>query len=148
MTVNEFLTKNPDACQSAKNWLQVGNYITIQDAWNDCKRSDWMLWALKRPSFNDQKILRLLACAFVRRTPLSDGRTVWDLLTDERSRNAVIVAERYAKGNATLEELREARNAAAYAAAAYAAAAYAVDAAAAVVKSVQADIIREYTPTI
>lgn len=32
---------------------------------------------------------------------MADGRTVWDLLTDERSRNAVIVAEKYVNGEAT-----------------------------------------------
>ena len=55
--------------------------------------------------------LRLWGCWCVRNTPISDCRTVWDLLTDPRSRNAVEVAERLARGEATREEL-----AAAYAA--------------------------------
>ena len=54
--------------------------------------------------------LRLFACWCVRNTPLVDGRVVWDLLTDERSRTAVEVAERYADGLATNEELGVARN--------------------------------------
>lgn len=55
---------------------------------------------------------RLYACWCVRNTPLGDGRTVWDLLTDPRSRHAVEVAERYADGLATDEELDAARAAA------------------------------------
>jgi hypothetical protein len=130
-----------------------------------------MLWSLKRMHFNDHKILRLLACSFVRRTPLADGRFVWDLLTDERSRQAVITAEAYALGKATDDDLRLARNAAdaaadaaAYAtasaaasaavavaaASAYAAVAVAVAAAYAAsvsaVNTEQANIIHEYIP--
>lgn len=56
--------------------------------------------------------LRLLACRFVRETPLADGRRVWDLLSDARSRAAVEVAERYAVGQATEKELDAARGAA------------------------------------
>jgi hypothetical protein len=44
--------------------------------------------------------LRLLACAAC--------RTVWDSLVDDRSRNAVIVAERFADGQASQEELEAA----------------------------------------
>ena len=58
------------------------------------------------------KILRLFACWCVRNTPLQDGRKVWDLLTDERSRTAVEVAEQYARGEATDEELEAAWDAA------------------------------------
>jgi hypothetical protein len=56
------------------------------------------------------------ACRAVRETPIGDGRTVWDLLTDERSRQAVAVAERYAAGDATDEEMRAAARGAARAA--------------------------------
>ena len=49
--------------------------------------------------------LRLWGCWCVRNTPISDCRAVWDLLTDPRSRNAVEVAERLARGEATREEL-------------------------------------------
>jgi hypothetical protein len=57
-------------------------------------------------------ILRLIATECVRKTPLADGRTVSDLLTDPRSRNAVEVAERFAHGKATRQELAAARAAA------------------------------------
>jgi hypothetical protein len=70
------------------------------------------------------KELRLFGCWCVRNTPISGGRTTWDLLKDERSRNAVFVAERFAEGSAPKKELaaawaaaRGAASAAAWAAA-------------------------------
>jgi hypothetical protein len=53
-----------------------------------------------------ERELRLFACWCVRNTPLHDGRVVWDLLTDKRSKAAVEVAERYADGLATDDELQ------------------------------------------
>ena len=41
-----------------------------------------------------------------------NGKTTWDLLEDKRSKNAVIVAEKYARGEATEEELTAAGSAA------------------------------------
>ena len=55
------------------------------------------IWAATCNGVLDDKTLRLFACKCV--------REVWHLLTDERSRKAVEVAERYAVGDATDEEL-------------------------------------------
>lgn len=55
------------------------------------------IWAATCKGVLDDKTLRLFACKCV--------REVWHLLTDERSRKAVEVAERYAVGDATDEEL-------------------------------------------
>ena len=141
MKVTTFFRKYPNACPEAKEWCK--QYDTMNDAWDQCDRPDWMLWALETMDYSDDSKLRKCACRFV--------REVWELLTDERSRNAVEVAERYADGNATDEELSAARDAASAAAggaawaaartAAWAAARDAVWAAVASVK--QADIIRE-----
>jgi len=103
---------------------------TMAQVWDECPRVDWLIWIMRRTGeAPDRKALRLFACWCVRETPISGGRKVWDLLTDERSRNAVIVAERFANGEATDEELAVARRAAADAADAADAAAAAADAA-------------------
>lgn len=97
---------------SAKVIEWASKYADLADAWDVCHRSDWMLWLDKEADLLDARTLHLITCAFVRRTPLSDGRTPWDLLTDKRSRTAVVVAERYANGEATDEELAAAQDAA------------------------------------
>ena len=101
-----------------KGMAEMSKAETLQHAWLTCQRSDWMLWALRNIGYTDERTLRLYACACVRGTPLADGRTVWDLLTDARSKTAVEVAERFARGDATGQERHAA---AAVFAAAYAA---------------------------
>ena len=74
--------------------------------WDNCPRVDWLLWiAEKIGCTSDERTLRLFAVWCVREAPLADGRKVCDLLTDERSNNALVVAEKYATGNATNQEL-------------------------------------------
>ena len=53
-----------------------------------------------------------LGAKFVRHTPLADGRTVYDLLTDQRSIAAIETCEAYALGQASDEELEDAEDAA------------------------------------
>lgn len=102
------LLKQHDACDDAVEW--AANYDTLTDAWDACERPDWMLWLHANGIIKiGDRDLRLFACECVRYTPIGGGRTVWDLLTDERSRNAVEVAERYANGEATRDELYAAR---------------------------------------
>src|SRR5574340_1558441 len=101
-------TRKP--CESAAAWLET--QPDSQIAWQNCPRSDWMIWLLYELNYSDERVLRLYACWCARETPLSDGRRVWDLMTYERSRAAVEVAERFATGEATLKELRAASDAA------------------------------------
>ena len=95
------------ACDDAIKFAD--KHLSLKSAWEVCQRPDWMLWLLASIEHQDDKNYRLYACWCVRNTPLHDGRTVWDLLTDPRSKNAVEVAERYAVGDATQEELATAR---------------------------------------
>ena len=164
MKTKDFL-KQHSACKNGANWaLSIGeDMVDVWDAMIEQGKHEWLVWTATRPNVFTDSMLRKLACRFVRETPLADGRMVWDLLTDERSRKAVEVTERYADGLATDEELKTAYAAAfaaaraadqdaaraAYAAARAAdhdaayAAAYAAYAAADVAKAAQAQMIAE-----
>jgi hypothetical protein len=97
MTILEQL-KEIKACNDAIEWIESEGFTSLNQAWAKCHRSDWMIWALDNfdHSISD-KDLRLFAvrCA----------RSVQHLITDERSINAIDIAERHAHGNATDEEL-------------------------------------------
>jgi hypothetical protein len=113
MKTKEFL-KEHGACTSGARWaLSVSE--DMADVWEaliEQGKHGWLVWTATRPEVFSDSILRKLACRFIRETPLSDGRKVWDLLTDERSRKAVEVAELYANGKATAQELEAVRVAA------------------------------------
>lgn len=87
-------------------------YDTFAGWWGGTQQSDYMLWILERIEYPDDCKIRLLSCRFIRETWVNDTCTVWDLLTDDRSRSAVVAAEMYAKGWATDEELGSAEGAA------------------------------------
>jgi hypothetical protein len=73
------------------------------DVWHKAK-PEWLLWVATRPGVLTDKELRLFAvfCA----------RQVEHLLVDQRSRDAIAVAEKFANGEATPEELAAAWTAA------------------------------------
>jgi len=107
-----WLEKN-NACKEGIDWCKE-NCGTMQDVWDSLKRIDWLVWVATKEGVLTDKELRLFACFCARQN--------WHLLTDERSRNAIEVAERFANGKATKEELKAAYVAAydaAYADAAY-----------------------------
>ena len=120
-----------NACREAVEYCKTKR--SFASAWKDCKRGDWMLWILGRlagpPESESRKKLVLAACACVRLT-LKYVRA-----GEDRPRLAIEAAEAWARGESgvTIEQVRSAAYAAAYAAdAAYAAAAaYAAFAAAA-----------------
>ena len=120
--IREFCKKH-DACSEGKKWA-LKNCANMAEAWQTA-RPDWLIWIATREGVLDDRALRLFACWSVRQ--------VWHLLTDARSRNAVEVAERFANGEATEEEL-----AAAWAAA-WAANAAASDAACAAARGAACD---------
>jgi hypothetical protein len=72
-----------------------------------CARHREVLWMQ-----DARTILRLFAVWCARDMPISGGRRAWDLLIDKRSKNAVLIAERHAHGQATDKELAAARAAA------------------------------------
>jgi hypothetical protein len=74
--------------------------------------SDDKIWAACAKGALPESVQRLMAVAFVRETPLHDGRNVVDLATDERSLKALEVAELHALGRATDGELAAAWDAA------------------------------------
>ena len=113
MKTRDFLKKHRACAYGAKWALSISD--DMADVWDAMIKDGeyaWLIWTLSRPGVFPDSVLRKLACRFVRETPLTDGRKVWDLLTDERSRKAVEVTEAYADGKATNEELKAASDAA------------------------------------
>jgi hypothetical protein len=111
--MNNLLTLTPaqfcaatDACAEGRDWAIT--QPTMADVWDQCPRGDWLLWLAQRVNAADARTLRLFAVWCARSTPLGDGRVTGDLLTDPRSLSALTVAERYAYGWATAQELANA----------------------------------------
>ena len=90
-----WLEKN-NACKEGIDWCKE-NCDTMEDVWDKLKRVDWLVWVATRKGVLTDKELRLFACFCARQN--------WNLLTG-KSRNAIEVAERFANGNATKEELK------------------------------------------
>ena len=115
------------ACAEARLWLNT--QTDPRTAWETCERPDWMIWYARRRNV-ERKVLVRIAC--------DCARTALRFVPEgeDRPRLAIEAAERWTLGEATIDEVRVAAYAAAYAAAdaaAYAAAdaaAYAADAAA------------------
>jgi hypothetical protein len=104
MTIIEFCDLH-NACADGRKWAVATGCTTMAELWQrEDLRHDWREWIATRPGVLPDRELRLYACWCVRQ--------VWHLLTDERSRAAVEVAERHADGLATDAELEAAGEAA------------------------------------
>ena len=120
-----------DACRDGQHFAQGK---TIEDVVKTCPRGDWLLWFSAKIDIDKKRIVLAKArCA----------KTVVHLMKDQRSINAVAVAELYGSGLISFGRLKSAADAAAAATAAAVdaavdAAAYAAYAAAAVDAAVDA----------
>ena len=104
MTIQEFCDKH-GACAPGREWaLSTGEPDMVALWARPDIKPEWRVWIATQPGVLADRTLRLFACWCVRQ--------IWHLVTDERSRNAVEVAERFADGKATAEELAAAREAA------------------------------------
>ena len=113
MTITEFCDKH-SACSEGRMWAIGTGCETLAELWQrDDMKPEWREWIATRSGVLTDRELRLYACWRVRQ--------IWHLLSDERSRHAVEVAERHARGQATDSELAAAAAAAWAAAAARAA---------------------------
>jgi len=114
------------ACPEAVAWLAEHKNPT--QAWRDCERGDWMLWLVGKlagPVGDPRRKKLVLAACGCARLSLKYVKA-----GEERPRIAIETAEKWARGKATIEEVRIAAYAAYAAAYAVYAAAYAAYAAA------------------
>ena len=147
----QVLLKQMHACPEAVEW--VGDR-DLAKAWAECERADWMIWFAAKKA--DRKLVVLAECACARPALkyVPEG--------EDWPRIAIETAEAWARGEATIEQVRTAADAA-YAAdkalavyAAYDAAVYAViaqyaacgasDAARVKALADMADIVRKIIP--
>jgi len=130
MDNKKFVThlKKIGACEEAVEWVKSHDG-TSAECWQDCERGDWMAWlAAKTKSVTRRQLVGALAdCA-----ALSLKYYEAEYPDDKRVRECINTCRRYAKGEATDEELKEAAytaHTAAYAAYTAHTAAYAANAA-------------------
>lgn len=112
MTHIEFL-RSQGACTDGVQY--ASQHPTLDAAIKACTEYAWLTWAVDHLLDEPQRVA--VRCYIVRHTPLADGRTVWDLLTDERSRKRIEIEEAWARGEDVSDDDRAAASAAASAAA-------------------------------
>ena len=99
-----------NACAPALDWLLVGNYPTLADAWAVCPRGDWLLWLIGAtttsvPWSDERKPLVAVAMECARTSLLFyEARTG---KADVREASDVILA--WTRGEASVDEAKEAR---------------------------------------
>jgi hypothetical protein len=122
-TFKQWLEYN-GACDEAIDWVKDQ---TAEQAWQNCERGDWMVYALAKARYPKTELVRL--CVEI-------ARTVQYLVSDPRVSKCLDVTEAWCDGKASLEKVGKARkeanistlkktyraiNTVAYASAAYAA---------------------------
>jgi hypothetical protein len=99
--IENYLQKH-NACREGAAYARTQK--SLAEVWDNCPKLEWLFWMLAKQPNKPEKELRLFAvwCA----------RQVQHLMKDKRSLDALDVAERFALGKASVEELRAAWDAA------------------------------------
>jgi len=108
-TKQELLTKMQElkACKDAIVWIKTLNTDLASEVWDRCQRGDWLLW-LARELGADRKLLVSGACASARTSlPYIKDPQALEIAT-----KALVIAEKWTKGEATEEEMKIAASAA------------------------------------
>ena len=135
LTLKEFCHKYlacAEGYEYGKSLTDKKEQAMMGEVWPRMDNRDYMLWVISQERVLTKRERVALSVRFIKETHLADGRTVYDLLTDQRSIDAIAVCEAYVRGEASdaaWDAARAAASAAASAAAWYAARAAASDAA-------------------
>lgn len=110
MKTADFLWEHRAHTEYTKWALSISDDMAdVWDALVEQDKYDWLMWTFMRPRVFPIFIHHKLVSRFIRETPIGGGKTVWDVLTDERSRRLVEVAEAFTNGKATADEFWTAR---------------------------------------
>jgi len=85
------------ACEEAMEWLS--SQTSIEEAWKNCERGDWLLWLITALKMNERKL-------FLAKGLIADE--VIHQMDDERSKAAVQAAIDFGKGKISKNELKKA----------------------------------------
>lgn len=96
-----------DPCSEAREWM-LAQPGSAYDMWRRCDRGDWLLWLAARAGVG-RRLVVLAAC------DCAETALVHVPSGEERPRIAIETARRWARGGATLVEVRYAAYAAYYA---------------------------------
>lgn len=90
-----------NACEEALKWYGSQNWATLEEAWNNCPRGDWLLWLCAKLDI-DRKLLVRSACSI--------ARTVLKYVPagEDRPLKAIEAAEAWCAGKATLQQVQAA----------------------------------------
>jgi hypothetical protein len=88
------------ACDLSIQWIEEKNIQSLEEAWNTCKRGDWLLWMATKLNVDKR---RLVLCAAL------CAHTVIQYMQDPRSRNAVRIAFLWGRGKTTYTQLEKAK---------------------------------------
>src|SRR6185312_2274471 len=137
------LLKELCACRDGRTWAHGKS---LQEVWDTCERGDWLLWLCGNMSEREgwptrkQVVLAAVECATTALKYVKAG--------ENRPAECLRIVREWCAGNATIEQVREARNDAAAAAAYYADADAAYSAAVVAAAAAAADYAAYYAAVV